>query len=132
MTVKDVLIRFVFAYFALIAASFFVSFYFAVRTGIGLNTLILFGVSYWACLSFGKKNGRGFTKNEKVAVVIGFIVVDVLLQSIFSAIAFFSAGPSVSIGQIAFGLGLVGVLDAAVIYYVVNQSGRRMKAVPAR
>lgn len=130
MTVKDVLIRFAFAYFVLIAASFVVSLYFAVKTGIGINTLILFGVAHWACLSFGKKNSRGFTKNEQISVVLGFVVVDLLLQSVFSAIAFFSTGPSVK--QIALGFGLVGVLDAVVIYYVVNLSERRMKAAPAR
>jgi hypothetical protein len=99
------------------------NFYLDIKGGILLSTAVLIGAIYWACLEFGKKNKRDFTKKEKTAVIFGFISVDLSLQFAFSIVTVFVGESTMGlIRQVAFGFLLVGSLHALVIYYILRSS----------
>jgi hypothetical protein len=110
-------------YVTLVLITVLMSFYLSLKGGILLNTAILIGAVYWACLEFGKKNKRYFSKNEKMAVILGIIAVDLCLQFSLSLIAIYLGKSSIGfIRQVIFGLLLVCSLHALVIYHFVRSN----------
>jgi hypothetical protein len=122
MTIKGLLLRFFLGYLALLIGAGLTLSYFGIKGGSWVNTGILIGLVYWVCMSFGQKNKRYFTKNEKIATVLGIIAIDLLLQFVLSAAALSGTNSNVGAGPLVFALGFVGLLHALVIYYFVGSS----------
>ena len=72
------------------------------------------------CSSFAKKNGRYFDKSEKIKVVSGFIIINIVIQGVFSAAALVGSGKEVSSSMMLFSIGFVGLLHAVAIYFFVG------------
>jgi len=122
MTIKSLLIRFFLSYVALLIIVGITLSYLGIKGGSWANTGILIGLLYWVCMSFGQKNKRYFTKNEKIATVIGIIVIDLVVQALLTTSALSSQGRNISLGSLAFALSFVGLLHAVMIYYFVSSS----------
>ena len=122
MTIKGLLLRFFLGYLALLVGAGLALNYFGIKGGSWVNTGILTGLVYWVCMSFGQKNKRYFTKNEKIATVLGIIAIDLFLQFVLSIAALSGTNSNVGAGPLVFALGFVGLLHALVIYYFVGSS----------
>jgi hypothetical protein len=120
LTVKGFLLRFFLSYFVLLVVAGLTLSHFGIKGGSWVNTGILIGLVYWGCMSFGQKNGRYFTKNEKIVIVLGVIAIDLLLQFVFSVAAVSALKAGTGAGPLIFALGFVGLLHALLIYYFVG------------
>lgn len=120
MTVLGVLGRFALVYIALIIIAGAILNYLGVSSSGGVNIGILIGTLCWVCTAFAKKNGRYFDKSEKIKVIAGFIIINILIQGAFSAAALVGSKQEVSLSMMLFVLGFVGLLHAAAIYFFVG------------
>ncbi len=96
-----------------------------VQNNSGADTAALLGAVMWSCLSFARKNKRYFSSNEKVRVVLGMLVINLVIQAVFSFVAVSRPGAAVALGPLALALLFVGALHAAVIYLFVGFAGRQ-------
>ena len=122
MTIKGVLFRFLLIYFVLLFVAGIAVSILGIRGShsyIGFGILV--GCVLWVCSVFIKKNGRYFSDAEKIAVVVGMIVIDLLLQSL-PRIYSYSQQPQLNIGYVLLDFGIFGLLHAVLIYLVVNSA----------
>ncbi len=134
MTVKGVLLRFFLGYIALSVIVGVVLNALKIDIGSAVNTGIIIGLIYWVCLSFGKVNGRYFTKQEKTTTVIGLISIDVALQLVFSLLVMTNAKVNIGSNILVFALVFTAVLHGILIYYLVGACRKhlvRIKAINA-
>ena len=120
MSIQDVLLRFFLYYNVLIIVAGMVMNYFNIGGSDAVNIGILAGCITWLCSVFGKKNGRYFTGNEKTAVVLGFVAIDLFSQFFFGAMALIQSQVKVTAGALLFAVGFVGLLHAVFIYFFVS------------
>jgi hypothetical protein len=123
MTVAGVLKRFTIAYIVLMFAGAILAAGLGVKLGSSLNTALLLGSITWACMSFGQKNGRYFTPEEKSRTVRGMILVDLTLQALMGSLALLGPG-KLSAGLFLGALAFVVILHAVVIYFFVGIVGK--------
>lgn len=122
MTIKALLIRFFIGYLVLLVAAGLVLSHLPIKGGSWINTGILIGLVSWLCMSFGQKNKRYFTKNEKAAAVLGIVAIDLLLQFVLSLAALSGTGAKVGGGPLVFALAFTGLLHAALVYFFVGST----------
>jgi hypothetical protein len=108
-----------------------------VQSGSGINTAALLAAVMWVCMSFGKKNGRYFTREEKRGAVLGMLGIDVAIQLLVTVVAAAAEwfGPTRGrpvVGAIAVVVIFVAVLHAAVIYFFVGMAGRQVAAAAGK
>ena len=120
MTIKGLLLRFFLGYLVLIIVAGVILNYFSLKGGSWINTGILIGLVFWVCLSFGQKNKRYFTKDEKIATVLGMIAIDLLLQILLSVAALSATDAHLGVTPFVLALGFIGLLHGLVIYYFVG------------
>lgn len=120
MSIQDVLLRFFLYYNLLIIIAGMVMNYFNIGGGDAVNIGILAGCITWLCGAFGKKNGRYFTRNEKTAIVLGFVAIDLFSQIFFGAMALSQSHVKVTVGALLFAVGFIGILHAVFIYVFVS------------
>lgn len=126
MTITGLLLRFFLGYVGLLAGASLTLGYLGIKGGSWINTGVLIGMVYWVCMSFGQKNKRYFTQQEKVIAVVGMLAIDVMLQLLISLAVFSEKQSTVGAGPIIFAVGFVGFLHAVVIYYFVSSSRKIM------
>lgn len=126
MSVNGVLWRFALAYVAALIAAGYILSYLGFERGNGINVGILAGCVLWVCMAFGKANRRYFTSSEKVAVIVGLLVIDLALQFLVT-LAAVSAKPSgPNSAALLFALVFVGILHAIGIYVFVGIAGKTL------
>ena len=86
----------------------------------GLNVLALYGAISWVCRSYGKANGRYFSKSEKAAVVFGMFVIDIGLQFSVAALALVQSKSAILFMPFFTAFALVGFLHLPAIYFFVS------------
>jgi hypothetical protein len=124
MTIKGVLWRFALAYTAALFAVGYLAILLGFDRGTGVNIAVLAGCVLWVCAAFGKANGRYFTSREKVAVVVGLLLIDVALQFIGSFAVLSQKTSPVSSDALLFAMVVVGLLHALAIYFFVGAAGK--------
>ena len=120
MTILGVLGRFALIYIVLIIIAGIIFNYLGISSSGGVNIGILLGTLCWVCTAFAKKNGRFFDKSEKTKVIAGFIIINILIQGVFSTAALVGSKQEVSVLMMLFVLGFVGLLHAAAIYFFIG------------
>ena len=116
MKLSGVFGRFSLIYISLIIIAGILISYFEVASNSGINIGILAAATMFSCTSFGKKNERYFTDLEKRKVVLGFILINLLIQGLIG----FASIPNGSIGVLLFSLGVVGIIHSIAIYFFVG------------
>ena len=120
MTIKNLLFRFFLVYAGLMVLAGIVLSLLHIQSNSGVNAGVLFGAISWVCMAFAKKNGRYFSKSEKVVVVFGMLTIDLLIQFLASLIALIQiSGTAISAGLFV-GLAVVGFLHLLAIYFFVT------------
>ena len=122
MTIKGMLFRFLLIYFVGLFAAGLIAGLLGIKGSysyIGIGILV--GAILWVCSVFIKKNSRYFSDTEKVTVVVGMIVIDLLLQSL-PRFFNYTQHPQVTITSVLLDIGLFGLLHAVVIYFSVNSA----------
>lgn len=126
MTIPALLMRFFLLYtVTLVAAAFAVN---AIGLGnsSGINIVVLAAVVFWACMTFGKKNGRDFTKTEMRITMIGFIVIDLLLQLLFGVAVLSQSNAAGNLGAILLGFGFFSLLHIITIIIFVRVASKML------
>lgn len=123
MTVKGVLLRFFVIYAVLLITAGVIMKYFSIKAAFGVDFGILFGSVGWVCFAFGKKNSRCFTNSEKIAVIIGCVLIDLLVQAV-PTLAALSKLSSDAINPAFFLIGLTILSHAFVIFWSVSSQKR--------
>jgi len=121
MTVKDVFIRFLLTYVALYIAALLIK-YIGLHIGF-VGIFILIGSTVSACDSFAKKNRRYFTAKEKKQVVIGFILINFLIEGILLGISAIAGTFSLSGTVFVIALGMWVTINPLIIYIFVGLAG---------
>ncbi len=86
---------------------------------------ILIFLILWLGELFGKKNGRYFSKNEKVIAIFGMIVLDFLIHLFFAFLTIKSE--HLNVESMLVGLGVALVLNAIVIIIFVGMTEKILK-----
>ena len=120
MTVKGLLLRFLLIYFMLLSLGGLIIDYFNIQAGSWINISILIGLVYWLCISFGKKNKRYFTKNEKRATILGIVTIDMLLQLIVGIVYIYSTNTKLNSAVLVTIISSIGLLHILIVYYLVG------------
>jgi hypothetical protein len=124
MTIKDVFIRFSLIYILSIVAVYIINAllkYSGISPIRSIGFLFIFLATAYACDAFAKKNKRYFTPEEKKKVVIGFIIINFLIEAILMAISGMANKLGGNVLLIAFGLMLI--INPLLIYIFVGLAG---------
>lgn len=125
MSVTKLLVRFGIAYLVLLVVVGALLYLVGIQGNSGANTAALLGAVMWACLSFAQKNRRYFEGGEKLRVVLGMVVIDLVIQAAFSlGVAAVDPRP-LPLSGLALVLLFLGALHALVIYVFVGLAGRQ-------
>lgn len=125
MTIMGLLLRFFLVYLVAIIGAGYLFSYLEIKAS-GINIAILIGCIIWLCGSFGKKNGRYFTGNEKTAVILGILVIDIAYQLIFGIATILYKNPNTELKTLAISTALVGFLHLIVIYFIVGSTKKML------
>lgn len=120
MSIMGVLGRFTLIYIVLIIMVGATLNYLDIGINSGVNIGILVGTIFWVCTAFAKKNGRYFDKGEKFKVVLGFIIINIVIQVVFGTAAVIGSGHELNASVLLFSVGFVGALHAVGIYFFVG------------
>ena len=132
MTLAGVLLRFVAAYVLLLLAAVLVLRILGVEGQGGVNMAVLIGAVAWPCLLFARRNGRTFTRAEKLRVVLGMAAIDLLLQAALSWAALASAPQPLTVGPLVLAFVFIALLHLAAIAWFVELSARLWTKQQAR
>lgn len=116
MKLSGVFGRFSLIYILLIIIAAIAMSYFGIASNSGINIAALAAATIFSCTSFGNKNQRYFTDQEKRKVVFGFILINLFIQALIG----FASLPNASVGVLLFSLGVVGVIHSIAIYFFVG------------
>lgn len=123
MSLRQFLVRFALIHAVLLTAlSLLLSMFGAQRPTAG-STPVLIGVVIGCCVWFGRANRRWFTRDERRDAVLGMLVIDTVLQALFTLPLLAQQG-SVAAGAILFGLAFVAMLHFAAIWVFVGFAGK--------
>ncbi|MDZ4357945.1 MAG: ABZJ_00895 family protein [Variovorax sp.] len=129
MSIRGLLARFGLAYLVLLLGIAITLSLLGVKTNAGTNTAALLGAVMWACMAFGKRNGRYFTREEKPRAVLGMLAVDLALQAAFAVgVSLLAGAGALQMGPLLFSLLFIGVLHAVTVYFFVGLSGKQFAA----
>lgn len=124
MTIKDVLIRFSVTYLILIFSLFLINAllsYFGIAPIGSVGIVILIGAILYTCQTFAKKNDRYFTAKEKKHVVIGFIIINYIIEGIITVVSGITNSLAGNVLLISFGMVLI--INPLLIYIFVGIAG---------
>lgn len=124
MTIKEVIVRFSLTYIVLIIALYIIN-AFLMHYGISpissIGFLLLFISTAYTCDAFAKKNKRYFTPEEKKKVLIGFIVINLLIEGILLSVSGIANRLGANVLLISLGLSLI--LNPLLIYIFIGLAG---------
>jgi hypothetical protein len=124
MTIKEVFVRFSLTYIALIIALSIIN-KFLTHYGISpissIGYLLLFLSTGYPCDAFVKKNKRYFTPEEKKKVIIGFIIINLLIDGILLSISGMANRLGANVLLIT--LGILVIMNPLLIYIFVGLTG---------
>lgn len=126
MSITKLLFRFFLVYLVLMVVAAVVLSYFGIQGNSGVNIGILIGSLYYVCMEFGKKNNRYFTKNEKLSVVIGLILINIFVQLALTLAYMTATNTNFGSTILVFSVGFIGLLHGLLIYYMVGSIGRTL------
>jgi hypothetical protein len=127
MTIKDVLIRFSLTYVALLITVFLIS---ALLKYVGvsipsLGIFILIMSTFYTCQTFAKKNKRYFTNEEEKQVIIGFFIINLIVEGILSALG--AIAGTLRGTALLIAIGLVVIINPIIIYIFVGLAKINLK-----
>ena len=125
MTVGGVIWRFALAYALGATAIGFALDYFGLKGGAGMNVAPLIACVILTCGAFAKANKRYFTAAEKAVVVLGFIFIDIALQSLSAMAVLSQKDLNADMSRFfLMAIALVAAIHAITIYFFVGFSKR--------
>jgi uncharacterized membrane protein len=101
------------------------------ESNLGVGISVLLGTVSAACLWFGKKNGRYFTRTERRAAFFGLVAIDAVVQTTSVLVA---AGQGNASGlEVMWNSGLLWIITgmicavhAGMIWFVMGSVGKQL------
>jgi hypothetical protein len=84
------------------------------------------GAAFYACIDYGKKNGRYFDKKEKLKVVTGFIFINFFIRLPLSIFILNGTSSAVLETAILVILGELLILHSIILYFSVSASRKML------
>ena len=96
------------------------------KTNSGVAMGVLFGATMLSCNSFGKKNGRYFTNQEKIKVTAGFAIINFSIQFLLTVSFLKLASIEITQAILLLTIFEAGLLHSIVLYFFVGLSKKRL------
>ncbi len=126
MSLLGLFLRFSIVYLLLNIAISIVLNLLAIKSNSGAVVATLFGATMYACLVFGKKNNRFFTKKEKTSAVLGFAFINILMQLLFTLLLLTALSKPLSSTILLFTLGITIIVHTPIIYFFIGRTKKTL------
>lgn len=132
MSLKSILVRFTLIYLGLLIVIGIAFAAFGAKSSTSGNAGALIGAVMGAAMWFTSKNKRDFSPVEKRNAFLGMLAIDIALQTLVTSALLFSVPGGFGSMPMLFGIGLVCLLHAPVIWFFTGWAGKQMAKDLAR
>lgn len=136
MSIPKLLLRFALVYLGLLIGVTIVLLLLQLGSMTAVRVVALLTAVMVVCQSFAKRNGRYFSRQEKLQALAGMTAIDVVLQVAGSLLAFHQAGMmeagTMNVGAFLAVIGFLTLIDVAVILFFMWLVGRQFAKDQAR